>query len=71
MEPVALLEAVDRDGLVRQAWRIEQWPVSIGRALDNTVVLSDPHVAAHHVTLEFVDGIEDTPAQIVVRAGET
>ena len=33
--PLALLEVVDRDGLVRQAWRIERWPVSIGRALDN------------------------------------
>jgi len=70
-EPLALLEAVDRDGLVRQAWRIDRWPVSIGRALDNTVVLSDPHVAPHHATLELVDGIEDRPAQIVVSAGET
>ena len=46
----ALLEVVDRDGLVRQSWRIERWPVTIGRALDNTIVLSDPHVAAHHAT---------------------
>ena len=46
----ALLEAVDRDGMVRQAWRIERWPVSIGRALDNEIVLSDPHVAPHHAT---------------------
>ena len=52
MGPLALLEALDRDGLVRQAWRIERWPVTIGRALDNTIVLSDPHVAAHHATLD-------------------
>jgi len=70
-EPLALLEAVDRDGLVRQAWRIERWPVSIGRALDNTVVLSDPYVAAHHATLERVDGADGAPAKIVVSAGET
>ncbi|HSC64495.1 MAG TPA: FHA domain-containing protein [Caldimonas sp.] len=69
VEPLALLEAVDRDGLVRQAWRIERWPVSIGRALDNTVVLSDPHVAAHHATLDLVAGTEG--AHIVVSAGET
>ena len=56
--PLALLEVVDRDGFVRQAWRIEHWPVSIGRALDNTVVLSDPHVAAHHATVDVVDGHE-------------
>ena len=71
VEPAALLEVVDRDGLVRQAWRIERWPVSIGRALDNTVVLSDPHVAAHHATIDVVAGADATPAQVVVAAGET
>jgi hypothetical protein len=71
VEPMALLEVVDRDGLVRQAWRVEQWPVSIGRALDNSVVLSDPHVAAHHATLELVDGTGSAPATLVVSAGET
>ena len=70
-EPPALLEVVDRDGLVRQAWRIERWPVSIGRALDNTVVLSDPHVAAHHATIDLVAGAEGEPATIVVAAGAT
>ena len=52
--PLALLEAIDRDGLVRQAWRIDRWPATIGRALDNTVVLSDAHVAAHHATIDLV-----------------
>jgi hypothetical protein len=70
-EPLALLEIVDRDGFVRQAWRIERWPVSIGRALDNTVVLSDPHVAAHHATIDRVAGAEGAPATIVVSAGAT
>jgi len=67
----ALLEVVDRDGLVRQSWRIERWPVSIGRALDNTIVLSDPHVAAHHATIDVVAGVDATPAKVVVAAGET
>ncbi len=49
--PRGLLEAIDRDGLVRQSWRIERRPLTIGRALDNDVVLSDPHVAPHHATL--------------------
>lgn len=48
---IALVEAVDRDGSVRQAWRVDAWPVRIGRALDNDVVLSDPFVASHHATL--------------------
>jgi hypothetical protein len=67
----ALLEAVDRDGTVRQAWRIERWPVSIGRALDNDVVLSEPHVAAHHATIDLVAAADGAPATFVVRAGET
>ena len=67
----ALLEVVDRDGLVRQSWRIERWPVTIGRALDNTIVLSDPHVAAHHATIDVVPGGDAVPAKVVVAAGET
>ena len=62
--PLALVEAVDRDGLVRQAWRIEQWPVTIGRALDNTVVLSDPHVAAHHATIDVAVGASAADADV-------
>ncbi|MBV9889368.1 MAG: FHA domain-containing protein [Rhizobacter sp.] len=67
----ALLELVDRDGLVRQSWRIERWPVSIGRALDNTIVLSDPYVAARHATIDVVPGVGAAPSAIVVAAGET
>ena len=67
----ALLEAVDRDGTVRQAWRIERWPVSIGRALDNDVVLSEPHVAAHHAMIDLLAAADGAPATIVVSAGDT
>lgn len=68
----ALLEAVDRDGMVRQAWRIERWPVTIGRALDNDVVLTDPHVAAHHATLALEQPTGDAAtATLVVTAGTT
>ena len=69
--PLALVEAIDRDGLVRQAWRVERWPVSIGRALDNTVVLSDPHVAAHHASVDLVRDDDSGAATIAVAAGET
>jgi hypothetical protein len=47
----ALIEILDRDGQVRQAIPVAQWPLRIGRALDNDVVLSDPHVAAHHLVV--------------------
>jgi hypothetical protein len=72
MGPLALLEALDRDGMVRQAWRIERWPVTIGRSLDNDVVLTEPHVAPHHATIDFVPAAEDGGAgSLVVTAGST
>jgi hypothetical protein len=46
------LEVLDRDGQVRQSFAIVRWPLRIGRALDNDVVLSDPHVAPHHLLIE-------------------
>ena len=72
MGPLALLEALDRDGMVRQAWRIERWPVTIGRALDNDVVLTEPHVAPHHATIDLVPAAEEgVAASLVVNAGTT
>jgi hypothetical protein len=67
--PLALLEAVDRDGHVRQAWRVDSWPLAIGRALDNDVVLTDPHVAAHHATIAHADGEAGAPGTITVEVG--
>lgn len=49
---LARLEVLDRDGRVRQALAVTAWPVTIGRAIDNDLVLDDPHVAAHHAVLE-------------------
>jgi hypothetical protein len=81
--PLALLEAVDRDGQVRQSWRVERWPLTIGRSLDNDVVLTDPHVAPHHATIapvapvapiDSIDGTagagDSTPA-LTITAGDT
>jgi len=45
---VALIEWLDRDGHVQRCADVAAWPLSLGRALDNTVVLDDPFVAAHH-----------------------
>jgi hypothetical protein len=53
---LALVEILDRDGHVRQAVSVEQWPVTIGRAIDCDVVLDDPHVAATHATVTDEDG---------------
>lgn len=50
--PLARIEVLDRDGRVRQALAVSAWPVSIGRAIDNDIVLDDPHVAPYHAVLE-------------------
>ena len=72
METLALIEALDRDGHPRQILRVAQWPVRIGRAIDCDLVLDDPHVAAHHATLDLrEDGVHVQPAATVngVRLG--
>lgn len=48
---VALIELLGRDGRVQHSVDVMRWPVTLGRSLANTVVLDDPHVAAHHATL--------------------
>ena len=52
----ALIEILDRDGHVRQSFAVQHWPVTLGRALDNDVVLSDPHIAAAHLSIAPGDG---------------
>jgi hypothetical protein len=53
--PVALVELLDRDGQVRQTIMVASWPLRIGRALGNDVVLSDPHIAPTHLSIERGD----------------
>ena len=49
---LALVEVLDRDGQVRATCAVKAWPLTIGRALDNELVLADPHVAAHLLSIE-------------------
>lgn len=52
---LALIEVFERDGRVARCVSVQRWPLTLGRALDNDVVLDDPHVAAHHATLQADD----------------
>jgi FHA domain len=36
-------------------YEVKQWPVAIGRALDNDLILVDPFVAPHHARIEYYD----------------
>lgn len=72
METLALIETLDRDGQPRLVLRVSAWPVRIGRAIDCDLVLDDPHVAAHHATLQWqADGLHVVPAATIngVRLG--
>lgn len=60
---LALVELLDADGRVQQAWDVHAWPLRVGRALDNEVVLHDPHVAAHHAWIDL-----DADGRLVLHA---
>ena len=60
---VALIEWLHRDGHVQRSVDVAAWPLTLGRALDNTVVLDDPCVAAHHARLA-----PDASGQLLVQA---
>lgn len=49
---LALLEVHDRSGALLQSLPVQRWPVTVGRALTNDLVLSDPHVAPEHLRIE-------------------
>jgi hypothetical protein len=48
---LALLEVLERDGHVRRSLPVLAWPLRLGRAIDNDVVLEDPHVAPYHALI--------------------
>ena len=56
MGALAIIDIQERDGHIRQRHEVQRWPVSIGRALDNDIVLDDPHVAARHIDLNEENG---------------
>jgi hypothetical protein len=49
--PLAVLEVLDRDGVVRQSLKVNAWPLRVGRSLDNDLVLDDPYTAAQHLRI--------------------
>jgi len=83
---LAQVEVHDADGRAARYVDVQRWPLTVGRALDNDLVLNDPHVAAHHarvdtgadgtLTLTVLDSrngarIEQRRAPTLLRAGES
>lgn len=56
MGALAVIETLDRDGQARHSVVVRRWPLRVGRALDNHLVLSDSYVAAHHFHVEAAEG---------------
>ncbi|GAP37631.1 FHA domain-containing protein [Piscinibacter sakaiensis] len=50
---LALIECLERDGRPGRVVDVRAWPLTIGRAFDNDLVIDDPHVAPHHARLEL------------------
>ena len=63
---LAQVEVFDTHGRSMQVVDVHAWPLTIGRALDNDLVLSDPHVAARHATVE-----PDADGRLRVRVGDS
>ena len=63
---LALIEVWGGDGRVARCVSVQRWPLTLGRALDNDIVLDDPHVAAHHAVLA-----PDAQNQLTLTVGDT
>jgi pSer/pThr/pTyr-binding forkhead associated (FHA) protein len=53
MSFIGAFELIDRAGHVLHRVRVERLPFRLGRALDNELVLEDPHACAHHAELRY------------------
>ncbi len=49
---LALIEIQERDGVFGRTIGVHHWPLTLGRAMDNDVVIDDPHLAPHHARLD-------------------
>ncbi len=52
MEEVIILEVLEKSGRVRERMRFSTFPVTIGRAYDNDVILDDEYASPHHCLIE-------------------
>ncbi|MEO1767382.1 FHA domain-containing protein [Thiobacter aerophilum] len=53
MEPLMVAEVLDKSGRVHSRLRLEQFPVRIGRAYHNDIILDDEFVSPEHARIEL------------------
>jgi len=53
---IGVLELLGREGQVLRVQRVTQWPLRIGRSAACDWVLDDPHLAAEHAVLDWLEG---------------
>jgi hypothetical protein len=63
---LAVLEVLDRDGGVRHSLPVHSWPLRVGRALDNDLVLDDPYTAPQHFSVA-----PDDSGQVALLVGDS
>lgn len=69
---LALLEARDRNGTLLGIVPVTRWPVTVGRGLDNDLVLDDPHLAARHLRIDrLTAGGDGTGGTVTVEVLDT
>ena len=74
MAPLGYLEELDTKGRVTERFAVDAWPVTIGRAYGNSMIVDDPFVSPEHLSiaqdengrlyasdLDSVNGLRDAP----------
>ena len=56
MEPIVIVELLDKSGKVHERVRLTRFPAVIGRGYDSDVILGDEFVSAHHAQI----GLDET-----------
>ncbi len=52
MEEMIVLEVLEKSGRVRERIRLSSFPVTVGRAYDNNIILDDEYVSPRHLSIE-------------------
>jgi hypothetical protein len=51
MAPIAYVEILDAKGAVIERFPVESFPITVGRAYDNDIIIDDPYVCPTHVKI--------------------